>query len=69
MRVVRLLADLGSEACRIFGALRLNRERIKEVLKILKDERSAQATFGSIVCATRFKFFTAEAPGILLPTV
>ena len=48
--------------------LRLGPDIIKEVLAALWEERSAQATFGSVVCATRFNFLSADTPGALLAT-
>ena len=51
------LRGAGSEAGRIFCHLRLTRDVVRAVLDELVEARKAQATFCSIVCATRYNFF------------
>ena len=64
-RVIPLLCTQGSVSSAIFAGLALSRALIKEVMLRLRHSRVLQVTFGSVVCATRFKFFRC---GTLLPT-
>ena len=61
----RRLSLEGSIACQIFVDLRLNRDILRLASGALKFSRRQQVTLGSIICATRFKFF--DKTGNLLP--
>ena len=66
LRVLRQLGDHASVSGGVFGALGINRTVVREVLEALSHSRALQATFCSVICATRFKYFRQ---GALLPTV
>ena len=60
------MSDELSSSCGVFQTLRLDRTVIREALKLHRHSRIAQVTLCSILCATRFKFFSKEG---LCPTV
>ena len=68
-KAVQMLADQGSEACRILTKLHLDRTSIRLAHTELCGNRAAQVTLNSIVCATRFKFLDRAAAGVLLPAL
>ena len=57
LKVLRLLADHSSVSGGVFGVLGINRAAAREALEELRYRRALQATFRSIICATRFGFF------------
>ena len=63
---VRWMGEEESSSCSISQELKLDRSIIREALKHLRHSRIAQVTLCSILCATRFKFFSNEG---LRPTV
>ena len=65
-KVLRLLDDYQSVSSGIFRRLEVDRELVQQVLAELSYSRALQATFCSIICATRFKYCHK---GRLLPTV
>ena len=70
IKAIKALSTAGSEAGRIFCHLQLTRDLIGAVMRELVDDRRAQTTFCSIVCATRYKFFCeGGSGGCLQPTV
>ena len=56
-RFLSLLRREGSTARDAFYTVRLNRDITKQVFRGLSYNRKLQVAFGTIVCATRFKFF------------
>ena len=60
-KILPLLCGRGSLSGTIFTRLRLTRGIIREVMNELSRSRVLQATFASIVCATRFKFFQGDS--------
>ena len=64
-RFISLLSSEGSIASQIFTDLKLNREVLRIALNSLKFSRKLQVTMGSIICATRFKYF--DKAGNILP--
>ena len=59
-RVVGWMSGESSRSCEVFQGLRVDRSIIREALKRLRHSRIQQATLCSILCATRFKFFSPE---------
>ena len=48
-------ANLASLSCRIYTEWGLHREKIRRILTALSYDRMLQVTFGTLICATRFK--------------
>ena len=65
-KAVAWMSEEASRSCGVFQTLRLDRTIIREALKKLRHSRITQATLCSILCATRFKYFSKEGLG---PTV
>ena len=57
LKVLRLLAGHSSVSGGVFGVVGINRAAAREALEELRYRRGLQATFRSIICAARFKFF------------
>ena len=57
---MELLRKEGSVACEVFWHFGLDRNVVKRTLKSLQAHRPAQVALGSLVCATRFKYYDAE---------
>ena len=55
----------GSLASRVFVHFRLTRSLVKSVFNSMRFKRAAQVMMGSLVCATRFKYY--DEKGNLLP--
>ena len=65
-RVIQLLDECSSVSSGITKKLRIDRSVARELPRILSHTRALQVSFCSIICATRFKFFSR---GALLPAV
>ena len=66
---IQMLSSQGSEACRIMIKLHLDRPTIRLTHAELSENRPAQVTLSSVICATRFKYVDNVKTKVLHPTL